>query len=89
MSHVSSYSPAIAPAMADGDARELARYVEHELQEIAKALQQFTTLRLLVLHEAPERPREGLLAAADGSDWDPGSGGGIYAYFGGSWVKLS
>jgi hypothetical protein len=29
-----------------------------------------------------------VIAYADGTNWNPGSGEGIYAYYGGSWKKL-
>lgn len=89
MAEVPNYVPVGAPAIDDPNVQELARYVQHELETIARALQKFSTLQFEVLHVEPSRPREGLFAVADGSDWNPGSGGGPYAYFGGSWVALS
>lgn len=67
-----------------------------ELQYAFNALQlelgrQFETkdrVSLKTLHTAPERPRDGDLFSADGTDWDPGSGSGLYRYEGGSYVKL-
>lgn len=41
-----------------------------------------------VLHTEPVRPRECAVAFADGTDWDPGAGMGLYQYQGGAWVKL-
>jgi len=41
-----------------------------------------------VRHTAPPKPREGMFAFADGTDWDPGSGRGLYQYVNTSWVKL-
>ena len=43
-------------------------------------------LSLEKLHEEPLRPRDGMVVYADGSNWDPGSGEGIYAYVAGAWV---
>lgn len=45
-------------------------------------------LRLTESNAALARPREGMLAFADGTNWNPGSGQGIYAYYGAAWVKL-
>ncbi|MBW2081582.1 MAG: hypothetical protein JRI39_00510 [Deltaproteobacteria bacterium] len=39
-------------------------------------------------HAEPDKPREGMFRFADGSDWNPGSGRGLYQYVSGSWVKL-
>ncbi len=36
----------------------------------------------------PEKPTEGLTRWADGTNWNPGSGAGLYRYVGGSWVLI-
>lgn len=36
----------------------------------------------------PLRVRDGMLVYADGTNWDPGAGGGLYFRHGGAWVKL-
>lgn len=40
-------------------------------------------------HVEPIRPRDGMIRRADGTDWDPGDGEGLYQRIAGSWVKLS
>lgn len=40
------------------------------------------------LHAEPRKPRVGMTVLADGTDWDPGSGAGIYTYYGGAWHRL-
>lgn len=37
---------------------------------------------------APVKPREGTLAIADGTNWNPGMGAGLYEYKASAWVKL-
>lgn len=39
-------------------------------------------------YSAPPKPREGFIAFADGTTWNPGTGKGIYYYDGSGWVKL-
>lgn len=39
-------------------------------------------------HTAPEKPREGTVANADGTNWNPGAGAGLYEYVSGGWSKL-
>jgi hypothetical protein len=39
-------------------------------------------------YAAPDKPREGQFAKADGVTWNPGGGAGLYQYQGGAWVKL-
>lgn len=41
-----------------------------------------------VWHAEPERPYEGMLVIADGTDWDPGSGMGYYWWDGATWSFL-
>ena len=42
----------------------------------------------MILHVEPDKPRDGDLVYADGTDWDPGAGEGFYGYENGVWVKL-
>jgi hypothetical protein len=46
------------------------------------------SIQLQTLHTAPARVGDGLCVLADGTNWDPGSGAGIYGYYGGAWHKL-
>lgn len=36
----------------------------------------------------PGKPRDGMLRKADGTNWDPGDGEGLYQRISGAWVKL-
>lgn len=67
---------------------ELAQYLNSELQAFYQALSETEALDLRVTHKAPHKPRNGLLVFADGTDWDPGAGRGLY-YYDGSWVKFT
>ena len=44
--------------------------------------------RIELSYRAPDKPREGDIRLADGTEWDPGAGQGIYAWYSGSWHKL-
>jgi len=37
---------------------------------------------------APSKPREGMVVRADGTNWNPGAGAGLYEYLSGTWTKL-
>lgn len=63
-------------------------YLEQELLQLSRSLQETTALDLRPVHAEPLRPREGMIVCADGTDWDPGSGAGIYAYLSSAWSKL-
>jgi hypothetical protein len=68
---------------------ELGPYLLTELQKLSAELALVEEGRFLPIRSsAPVKPREGMLAVADGSGWDPGSGKGLYEYRNGSWVKL-
>lgn len=43
---------------------------------------------LRVLHAVPKKLTIGMVVYADGTDWDPGAGEGVYAYTSGGWVQL-
>ena len=62
------------------------RRVANQLTEAAGKSEDAIYLR--ELNVAPAKVREGMIALADGTNWNPGSGAGVYAYYGGSWVKL-
>ncbi len=64
--------------------------VLRELERIQNTFEYFTpeVMKLEESHAAPAKLEEGMVVFADGTDWNPGSGQGIYAYYGGAWVKL-
>jgi hypothetical protein len=73
----------------DSDAARLARWAEDEHTAIAAAQNDdVIALELRPIHVEPKRPRVGMLVYADGTDWDPGSGEGVYVYASGGWTAL-
>jgi hypothetical protein len=60
---------------------------DRELQEWAQ--RGIKALRLEPAHVEPDKPRAGLIVYADGTDWDPGSGAGLYYYNGSAWVLIA
>lgn len=66
---------------------ELVQFLEAELFTIYQALNDAQVLDLRIIHAEPERPRDGMLVFADGTNWDPGNGRGLYTYDSG-WKKL-
>lgn len=63
----------------------LARVLEEELREVAATRTQHDFFEMTVLHAEPEKLFQGLVAYADGTNWDPGDGEGIYRYDGTGW----
>ena len=71
---VTHYEPGPPPL----NPEDLGQYVITELKRLGDILLNQVIFRLEVTHEAPARPRAGDIRFADGSDWNPGSGQGIY-----------
>jgi len=67
------------------DAIEIASELERLRQEI-QAITRIT--RLQVLAAEPARYANGDVVYANNTDWNPGSGEGVYAREAGAWVKL-
>ncbi len=64
-------------------------YVQDELGHISSAVEQLSLGYLDVTNVAPTRPRQGMIRYADGTNWNPSGGEGIYFFnSSGSWVKL-
>lgn len=62
--------------------------IEEELKKIEQALEGFDILQLVELHREPQRPRDGTTVLADGTDWNPGAGQGVYTFYANAWHKL-
>ncbi len=77
-----SYVPETPPS----DPGLLGEYILREFYRIQTALDQMHDHE--VLHNVPGKPTEGMTRYADGTDWNPGSGAGLYEYRSGAWVKL-
>lgn len=82
------FRPRSGPNVEDKDLRSVIRWMELEMQRLARSFTEEDILSLRVLHVEPERPREGMIVHADGTNWDPGDGAGPYSYTGGTWVSL-
>ena len=71
------------------DQSQLGSFMTQELANLARALsEQHQTLNLAVSYAAPSKVFDGLIVLADGTKWDPGSGGGFYGYRAGAWRFL-
>lgn len=79
-----AYAPGIPPA----DGADFRRFMVDELQKIQAAIALLSAGHVDKVTVAPLKPREGDIRLADGINWDPGAGAGVYAYYGGAWNKL-
>ena len=79
------YIPGNVPA----ESRALPAFLSDELNKIAQAgetAHQFVMLD--TLYAAPTKLRTGMTVLADGTTWNPGTGAGVYTYYGAAWHKL-
>lgn len=83
LSLMATYSPTPVPNSIAPRARS---WLADELARVATAIN--ANLRLRVLHAEPSRYAEGDIVYADGSDWNPGSGEGVYVRTSSAWAKL-
>ena len=84
---VNRWSPNPAPVAPEA----LPDYLFNELNKVSDILFNLDTFRLepTNIPNGPTKPRDGDIRYADGTNWNPGSGGeGIYAYFNATWNKL-
>lgn len=80
------YTPGKAPVITDKDAQEIMKYIVRELDRISTAFDETETfVHFTVLYVEPKKLSDGILAFADGTSWDPGSGRGLYLYNSGAW----
>ena len=81
---VTLYEPGPLPE----DTDDFGLYLVTELKRLGSILYNQATFRLERVHAEPKRPRIGDIRYADGTDWNPGSGEGVYLFDGTSWTKF-
>lgn len=79
--------PRPAP-FSDNDFDKLRLYLDKQLSALHHRLDHQVFLQLPMLSVEPAKVFEGLIVFADGTEWDPGLGKGIYAYYDATWNKL-
>lgn len=82
-----SFLPSSTSATTVADLRS---WISNELVRVSNAFTTSSqTTTLLVLTAAPAKPQIGQVVFADGSNWNPGSGRGLYYYDSGGWVYIA
>lgn len=84
---MSSYQPTAVPSDAPSGLRA---WLAAQFRQIADALSNPTVVgvRFSILNAEPARYANGDVVYADGTNWNPGSGAGVYARVSGAWTKL-
>lgn len=70
------------------DPAQLPGFLRQELENISRGFNRFPFLQLDMTYAAPAKPQDGQIYLADGTNWNPGSGGGFYGYRAGAWRFL-
>ena len=70
--------------------KDLSRQQNEENRKLANALSNpvFENITLVVVNSAPSKPRQGVLYYADGDNWNPGDGAGIYLFDGTNYNRI-
>lgn len=65
-------------------------WLVEELQRVSNAIVELETPQVLLTpqHVAPTKYKEGMVVYADGTDWNPGHGGGLYERNSVGWTPL-
>lgn len=80
------YTPGLPPV--NNDLEQQIAFLREEVRRLSESLTQMTSIELKTIYVEPPKPRDGMIVHADGTEWDPGSGVGIYIYQGGVWEFL-
>jgi hypothetical protein len=82
-----AYQPAPVPAFTSFN--EVTRFLEEEFRAVSRELLDTQALELRARYAEPTKRLPGLIVYADGTEWNPGSGEGVYVWtIAGAWAKL-
>jgi hypothetical protein len=73
------------PAQLPEELENLVPVLQEELWKLQNVLDYIQRGYQDILHVEPTKRREMMVVAADGTDWDPGHGKGLYIYKDGAW----
>lgn len=80
-----SYTPNIPPQ----DTERLLEYLDQEFIRISQILNRVESGEYEILYKEPRKYFPGLVVYADGTQWNPGSGEGLYRRsLANTWVKV-
>lgn len=78
------------PPPTSGNTDDMVRYLFTEYSRLASFVQIVASGQLEITNVMPPKPRGGMIRIADGTNWNPGGGRGVYWYddTGPGWTKL-
>lgn len=70
--------------------RDLRAWLSDELRRISNAIGVAEFVQLTPIDVEPAKPRKGMVVWAEGGNWDPGAGQGMYVYNeSGAWDRVN
>ena len=79
------YTPSPVP----DEAEDIPAYLRQEFDRMSATINNIADGHFDVSNVAPSKPRTGDIRHADGTNWNPGAGEGVYIYLStGAWSKL-
>ena len=82
------YTPGLLGNYDDEELKALVVVLRQELEAISQAFVSIDSLELQELNVEPQRVFTGLTVLADGTNWNPGAGQGVYTYYNNTWNRL-
>ena len=82
---VNRWTPNPAPVNNDN----LSEYLYHELNRLSDIIFNLDVMRLEQSNTAPDKPRDGDIRYADGTNWNPGQGENLYYFDGTNWIAFA
>lgn len=64
------------------------RYLGLLIEQLQFALEEIDRSFYSLSYAAPDRPRDFMIRIADGTEWNPGYGYGMYQYYNGAWHPI-
>lgn len=82
---VNRWTPNPAPVSNEN----LSDYLYHELNRLSDVIFNIDVMRLEQTNKSVEKPRDGDIRYADGTNWNPGQGQNLYYYNGTNWIAFA
>jgi hypothetical protein len=68
---------------------DLRGWISNELIRVGLAISTDSQTTIPVINAEPSKPQVGQIVFADGTNWNPSGGRGLYYYDTGGWVKIA
>lgn len=79
------------PGQVPNDIEDIPTFLQEEFRRISIAVHHVSAGHLEEVHVEPNKPRTGDIRFADGTNWNPGGGRGLYYYdlLSSAWIRFN